>query len=86
MPTPSLFTSTNEDDEEDKPSGSASANEDRDSWIYEKLSEGMPYKEVLMLLPSKDESWEPITTHAGLRFAADGHARRTELPKIRRRS
>lgn len=58
----------------------ASGNEDRDAWIYAKVTAGIPYKEILSELRKRSD-WEPLETIEGVRRAARRHAERHGLKR-----
>jgi hypothetical protein len=62
--------------------------EDRDSWIYERLCSGLAHKEVMTRLRDEcgGQGWAPITSTQGIGKAAKKYARLHNLPPIRRRT
>lgn len=57
----------------------ASRNSARDRWIYDQCVRGIRYKEIIARLKAKPKSWEPITSIAGIKRAAQSYAQRNGL-------
>jgi len=66
------------------PRRSATANTDRDRWLYEQCCEFTKYSTIISRLAKKTE-WEPIESIGGVKTAANRYARCCGLPLIPKR-
>ncbi len=63
----------------------ASANDQRDKWIYAQAIKGTAWASIKRALDRKPETWERIETENGVKDAAKRYADRHSLPPPPRR-